>query len=302
MSEAVELGFPSLRLVPKTTEKQSAKDFKTDQEVRWCPGCGDYAILAAVQGFLPELGIKRENIVFVSGIGCSSRFPYYMNTYGMHSIHGRAPAVAVGAPDGQPGTVAAVPPTAVPVVEARYSGLRAVKGGLAWLREPVSGVLGEGVTTGPGSAWGLVSWALGEGPAPVERHQHVPERVARRMESADGTGVPRVVRVRAAVPVDAGHGEARDQFLALSTDHGRLPFRDGLRGVVPDLSHRDGGDGMSQPLQLVIVSVLVDQGIYTKDRAVQVARGILWENAHHLHATGPKFGAHRICSAPHRRL
>ncbi|MGH8860429.1 MAG: 2-oxoacid:ferredoxin oxidoreductase subunit beta, partial [Jatrophihabitantaceae bacterium] len=58
------------------------KDFKTDQEVRWCPGCGDYAILAAVQGFMPELGIPRENIVFVSGIGCSSRFPYYMNTYG----------------------------------------------------------------------------------------------------------------------------------------------------------------------------------------------------------------------------
>ncbi|MGN6609598.1 MAG: 2-oxoacid:ferredoxin oxidoreductase subunit beta [Jatrophihabitans sp.] len=73
-----------------------AKDFKTDQEVRWCPGCGDYAILAAVQGFMPELGVPRENIVFVSGIGCSSRFPYYMNTYGMHSIHGRAPAIATG--------------------------------------------------------------------------------------------------------------------------------------------------------------------------------------------------------------
>jgi 2-oxoglutarate/2-oxoacid ferredoxin oxidoreductase subunit beta len=72
------------------------KDFKTDQEVRWCPGCGDYAILAAVQGFMPELGVPRENIVFVSGIGCSSRFPYYMNTYGMHSIHGRAPAIATG--------------------------------------------------------------------------------------------------------------------------------------------------------------------------------------------------------------
>jgi 2-oxoglutarate ferredoxin oxidoreductase subunit beta len=72
------------------------KDFKTDQEVRWCPGCGDYAILAAVQGFMPELNIPRENIVFVSGIGCSSRFPYYMNTYGMHSIHGRAPALATG--------------------------------------------------------------------------------------------------------------------------------------------------------------------------------------------------------------
>jgi 2-oxoglutarate/2-oxoacid ferredoxin oxidoreductase subunit beta len=73
-----------------------AKDFKTDQEVRWCPGCGDYAILAAVQGFMPELGIPREKIVFISGIGCSSRFPYYMNTYGMHSIHGRAPAIATG--------------------------------------------------------------------------------------------------------------------------------------------------------------------------------------------------------------
>ncbi|MDO0929357.1 2-oxoacid:ferredoxin oxidoreductase subunit beta [Streptomyces sp. TG1A-8] len=74
----------------------TAKDFKSDQEVRWCPGCGDYAVLAAVQGFMPELGIARENIVFVSGIGCSSRFPYYMNTYGMHSIHGRAPAIATG--------------------------------------------------------------------------------------------------------------------------------------------------------------------------------------------------------------
>ncbi|MEV4623997.1 2-oxoacid:ferredoxin oxidoreductase subunit beta [Asanoa sp. NPDC049573] len=73
-----------------------AKDFKSDQEVRWCPGCGDYAILAGVQAFMPELGIPRENIVFISGIGCSSRFPYYMNTYGMHSIHGRAPAIATG--------------------------------------------------------------------------------------------------------------------------------------------------------------------------------------------------------------
>ncbi|MFF4402962.1 2-oxoacid:ferredoxin oxidoreductase subunit beta, partial [Streptomyces sp. NPDC001480] len=75
---------------------QSMRDFKSDQEVRWCPGCGDYAILAAVQGFMPELGLAKENIVFVSGIGCSSRFPYYMNTYGMHSIHGRAPAIATG--------------------------------------------------------------------------------------------------------------------------------------------------------------------------------------------------------------
>jgi 2-oxoglutarate ferredoxin oxidoreductase subunit beta len=79
-----------------------AKDFKTDQEVRWCPGCGDYAILAAVQSFMPELGVPRENIVFVSGIGCSSRFPYYMNTYGMHSIHGRAPAIATGLSTSRP--------------------------------------------------------------------------------------------------------------------------------------------------------------------------------------------------------
>jgi 2-oxoglutarate ferredoxin oxidoreductase subunit beta len=86
----------ALTLVPKAEGKQSLKDFKSDQEVRWCPGCGDYAILAAVQSFLPELGLRRENIVFVSGIGCSSRFPYYMNTYGFHSIHGRAPAIATG--------------------------------------------------------------------------------------------------------------------------------------------------------------------------------------------------------------
>ncbi|MDX3094265.1 2-oxoacid:ferredoxin oxidoreductase subunit beta [Streptomyces sp. ME02-6991-2B] len=89
-------GLPALSLVPKAEAKQSMKDFKSDQEVRWCPGCGDYAVLAAVQGFMPELGLARENIVFVSGIGCSSRFPYYMNTYGMHSIHGRAPAIATG--------------------------------------------------------------------------------------------------------------------------------------------------------------------------------------------------------------
>ncbi|MQY14943.1 2-oxoglutarate oxidoreductase subunit KorB [Streptomyces sp. RB5] len=86
----------ALSLVPKSDVGQSARDFKTDQEVRWCPGCGDYAVLAAVQGFMPSLGLARENIVFVSGIGCSSRFPYYMNTYGMHSIHGRAPAIATG--------------------------------------------------------------------------------------------------------------------------------------------------------------------------------------------------------------
>jgi 2-oxoglutarate ferredoxin oxidoreductase subunit beta len=74
----------------------SRKDFVTDQEVRWCPGCGDYAILAQMQKVLPELGIPREKIVFISGIGCSSRFPYYMNTYGIHSIHGRAPTLATG--------------------------------------------------------------------------------------------------------------------------------------------------------------------------------------------------------------
>lgn len=72
------------------------QDFVSDQEVRWCPGCGDYAILAALQGLVPEFGIPRERIVFVSGIGCSSRFPYYMNTYGLHGIHGRAPAIASG--------------------------------------------------------------------------------------------------------------------------------------------------------------------------------------------------------------
>ena len=74
----------------------TAKDFASDQEVKWCPGCGDYSIFKQVQSILPEIGIKRENMVFVSGIGCSSRFPYYMNTYGIHSIHGRAPAVATG--------------------------------------------------------------------------------------------------------------------------------------------------------------------------------------------------------------
>jgi 2-oxoglutarate/2-oxoacid ferredoxin oxidoreductase subunit beta len=78
------------------SEKLTMKDFKTDQEVRWCPGCGDYAILAAMQSFMPELGIERERTVFISGIGCAARFPYYMNTYGMHSIHGRAPAIATG--------------------------------------------------------------------------------------------------------------------------------------------------------------------------------------------------------------
>ena len=90
MSEGNE-GTGEARLAPTT-----AKDFKSDQEVRWCPGCGDYAILNAVQGFMPELGIPKHNIVFVSGIGCAARFPYYMETYGVHSIHGRAPALATG--------------------------------------------------------------------------------------------------------------------------------------------------------------------------------------------------------------
>ncbi|WP_424190002.1 2-oxoacid:ferredoxin oxidoreductase subunit beta [Actinokineospora sp. G85] len=96
---AIDLGLPALgglAGVPTTDEPQKAKDYKSDQEVRWCPGCGDYVVLNAVQSFLPSLGLKRENIVFVSGIGCSSRFPYYMNTYGMHSIHGRATAIATG--------------------------------------------------------------------------------------------------------------------------------------------------------------------------------------------------------------
>jgi 2-oxoglutarate/2-oxoacid ferredoxin oxidoreductase subunit beta len=86
MSEVLSTPVPAL----------SAKDFATDQEVRWCPGCGDYSILAQVQKVMPGLGIPKENIVIISGIGCSSRFPYYMNTFGMHSIHGRATAIASG--------------------------------------------------------------------------------------------------------------------------------------------------------------------------------------------------------------
>jgi len=89
-------GRRGLDLVPTTDEKATRKDYTSDQEVRWCPGCGDYAILAAVQGFLPELGLRKENVVWISGIGCAARFPYYLNTYGMHSIHGRAPAIATG--------------------------------------------------------------------------------------------------------------------------------------------------------------------------------------------------------------
>src|SRR3989442_958124 len=86
----------SLTLVPVADGNLTTKDFKSDQEVRWCPGCGDYAILAAFQAFLPELEIPRENLVIISGIGCSSRLPYYVDSYGMHSIHGRAPAIATG--------------------------------------------------------------------------------------------------------------------------------------------------------------------------------------------------------------
>ena len=86
----------------QTNGKLTAKDYKTDQEVRWCPGCGDYAILAALQSFMPELDVPKEKIVFVSGIGCAARFPYYMETYGMHSIHGRAPAIATGLSTSRP--------------------------------------------------------------------------------------------------------------------------------------------------------------------------------------------------------
>jgi 2-oxoglutarate ferredoxin oxidoreductase subunit beta len=79
-----------------TTLNYKRSDFQSDQEVKWCPGCGDYTILASVQSYMADMGVAREDVVFVSGIGCASRFPYYMNTYGMHSIHGRAPAIASG--------------------------------------------------------------------------------------------------------------------------------------------------------------------------------------------------------------
>lgn len=99
---SINLGMPTTRsgtegipTLPAETAL-TKKDFTPDNDVRWCPGCGDYAILAAFQGFLPELGLRRENIVCISGIGCSSRFPYYLDTFGMHSIHGRAPAIATG--------------------------------------------------------------------------------------------------------------------------------------------------------------------------------------------------------------
>ena len=90
------LGLSKTAGVPTTDQPMKAKDFASDQEVRWCPGCGDYVILNTIRNFLPELGLRRENIAFISGIGCSSRFPYYLETYGFHSIHGRAPTVATG--------------------------------------------------------------------------------------------------------------------------------------------------------------------------------------------------------------
>src|SRR6202142_2506210 len=94
-------------MVAPTTPKiaYTKKDFQTDQEIRWCPGCGDYAILSAVQAVFPELGIRRENFLVISGIGCSSRFPYYMNTFGFHTIHGRSPAVATGLKVARPGNI-----------------------------------------------------------------------------------------------------------------------------------------------------------------------------------------------------
>ena len=88
--------YRGLAGVPLSLEPLNRKDFTSDQEVRWCPGCGDYVVLAAFQGFMPELGIRRENTVIISGIGCSSRFPYYVDSYGLHSIHGRATAIATG--------------------------------------------------------------------------------------------------------------------------------------------------------------------------------------------------------------
>lgn len=105
----IDLGLPGRRngldgvpALPADAGKQTKKDFTSASEVRWCPGCGDYAILAAVQSFMPELGVKRENVVCISGIGCSSRFPYYLDTYGLHSIHGRAPAIATGLASSRP--------------------------------------------------------------------------------------------------------------------------------------------------------------------------------------------------------
>ena len=94
--EATPATTGGLGRVPLSVTPLNRKDFTSDQEVRWCPGCGDYAVLSAVQGLLPNLGIARENTVVISGIGCSSRFPYYVNSYGMHSIHGRALTIATG--------------------------------------------------------------------------------------------------------------------------------------------------------------------------------------------------------------
>lgn len=106
---SVSLGLPAMRsglegvpALPEGAAKQTKKEWTSSSEVRWCPGCGDYAILAAVQGFMPELGVRRENVVCISGIGCSSRFPYYLNSYGLHSIHGRAPAIATGLATSRP--------------------------------------------------------------------------------------------------------------------------------------------------------------------------------------------------------
>ena len=96
MTDLIGADLSAYRDVPTTDEPQKSKDFTSDQEVRWCPGCGDYVILNTIRNFLPELGLRRENMVFISGIGCSSRFPYYLETYGLHSIHGRAPTIATG--------------------------------------------------------------------------------------------------------------------------------------------------------------------------------------------------------------
>jgi 2-oxoglutarate ferredoxin oxidoreductase subunit beta len=95
-------GRPGLAGVPLSLTPLNRKDFTSDQDVRWCPGCGDYAVLAAFQGLMPQLGIRRENTVIISGIGCASRFPYYVDSYGMHSIHGRAPAIATGVATARP--------------------------------------------------------------------------------------------------------------------------------------------------------------------------------------------------------
>ena len=107
MADKNELeGLPGHGPMPGTADGGVAaltrKDFVSDQMVRWCPGCGDYAILATVQKLMPTLKIPRENIVFISGIGCASRFPYYMNTFGFHTIHGRAPTIATGLKGARP--------------------------------------------------------------------------------------------------------------------------------------------------------------------------------------------------------